>query len=107
MTARETFQAMVKAHVRPPLRNAGFKSSALTWRLQSSDGDFVLVNLQQSRRDSGDAVRFYVNLAVVPASWWEFVVQNWGKTPLAPTESYGLLRRHLDPPNDHPTSGQG
>ncbi|MET3429949.1 hypothetical protein BJ973_009161 [Actinoplanes tereljensis] len=44
MTAKEAFGAMVKAQVGPPLRAAGFKGSAPTWRLISPAGDIAIVN---------------------------------------------------------------
>jgi Domain of unknown function (DUF4304) len=106
MTARDAFTAMLRQHAHPPLRAAGYTRAAATWRRQSPHGDIAVVNMQKSRWDIGDEVTFYVNLAIVPASWWQFIREEWGKTTAAPRESHGLLRRRLDVPADHPTLGR-
>ncbi|MBM2620611.1 DUF4304 domain-containing protein [Actinoplanes sp. LDG1-06] len=90
---------MVKTHVGPPLREAGFKGSAPTWRLRSPAGDVAIVNLQKSSYNDGDEVNFYVNLAVLPAAWWEYLIDETPqRRPANPVERDGLLRRRLDPP---------
>src|SRR4051794_27030330 len=98
---------MLKQQIGPLLRGTGFKSAASTWRLQSARGDVALINLQTSRWNADDEIRFYVNLAIVPAAWWEFLSQQLDKPPSTPRESHGLLRRRLDPPKAHPPLRHG
>ncbi|MEV0560925.1 DUF4304 domain-containing protein [Dactylosporangium sp. NPDC050588] len=99
MTAKEAFGAMVKMHVGPPLREAGFRGPAPTWRRRSPAGDIAVVNLQKSSYNDGDEVNFYVNLAVLPAAWWQYLIDDSSqKRPTNPVERHGLLRRRLDPP---------
>lgn len=106
MVAKEAFTAMVQAHVGPPLRAAGFRGSAPTWRLTSPSGDVAIVNLQRSRWDHGDAVTFYVNLAVLPALWWQCLKHDGRAVrPRDPVEAHGLLRRRLDAPAQEPLRG--
>ncbi|GIJ70870.1 DUF4304 domain-containing protein [Virgisporangium ochraceum] len=91
------YTEMLRQHVHPSLRAAGYARAASTWRRQSPRGDLAVVNLQRSRWEAGDRVTFYVNLAVLPAARWRYIREEWDRVPAAPQESHGLLRRRLDP----------
>jgi hypothetical protein len=97
VTAQDAFQTMLRGQVAPVLRNAGFKKSATTWRLHSPHGDVAVINVQKSRWNTGNEVDFYVNLAIVPAVWWENLSLDIDTRPATPHEFHGLLRRRLDP----------
>jgi hypothetical protein len=76
---------MLRDGVGPVLRDAGFTGTAPTWRLLSGRGDFAVVNLERWRWNTADEVRFDVNLALVPQSWWQFstrfLLDSAPKTP--------------------------
>jgi hypothetical protein len=107
VTARDLLGDVLKQRVHPVLRGGGFKRSGTTWRLESPQHDFAVVNVQISRWNVGDEVNFYINLAIVPAMWWQFISQRWHRTRAAPLESDGLLRRRLDPPDGAPAQPEG
>ncbi|GII25592.1 DUF4304 domain-containing protein [Planosporangium mesophilum] len=108
MGARNAFHAMLDKRIDPVLRSAGFRRSSGTWRLTAAHGDIAVVNVQKSQWTSTDEVPFFVNLAVLPAAWWEYCSQIFLQgCRVAPLESDGLLRRRLDPPEDRPTPVRG
>lgn len=107
MTAHDAFQTMLREHVAPLLRSAGFKKSATTWRRYSTHGDVAVINVQKSRWNAGDEVDFYVNLAIVPAVWWEHLALELNTRAKTSGESHGLLRRRLDPALDRVTMPNG
>ncbi|GAA1654077.1 DUF4304 domain-containing protein [Actinoplanes couchii] len=99
MTAQDAFRALVRTHVAPVLRAAGFRSASPTWRLTAPTGDMAIVNVQKSWYNDGDEVNFYVNLAILPVALWDFDERTFPrKRPALPLERDGLLRRRLIPP---------
>ncbi|MCR6484277.1 DUF4304 domain-containing protein [Amycolatopsis sp. OK19-0408] len=92
------FRAMLRDRIGPALRAEGFTGTAPTWRLTAPTGDCAIVNVQSSSMTSATAVRFVVNMAVVPEPWW-----NRPGRPgsgVRPGEADGLWRDRL-----HPTPG--
>jgi hypothetical protein len=62
------------------------------------NGDRAIVNVQSSQFNTRDAVRFIVNLAIVPEPWWAWQVGSLGAANTkTPRESHGLWRDRLHP----------
>lgn len=62
-------KSAVRDNMVPTLKAAGFKGTYPTWRLER-EGDVAVVNIQSGQYNEGTQGTFYVNLAVVPPSWW-------------------------------------
>jgi hypothetical protein len=82
------YKALLRDHVSPALRALGFKGSGGRWVFTDSNtGDMAIVQSQSCAYygDSSSMAEFYINLAVVPAPWWSYIVERDGdhatKTP--------------------------
>jgi hypothetical protein len=91
----------LRTNVVPVLRRAGFRGTFPTWRLERH-GDVAVVNVQSGQYNEGTHGEFYVNLSVVPPSWWawthECAAQTmWGSDSKDGNakESDGLYRGRL------------
>lgn len=95
VTAQEILRAEVKAVLAPALRQAGFTGSQGTWVMRAPNDDCALVNLQSSRFSTADDLRAVLDLAVIPAPWWDWLRALNSERPQAPKEQHGLWRRRL------------
>lgn len=94
---------MLRDRIGPVLRAEGFTGTAPTWRLTAPDGDCAIVNVQSSSMTTAKAVRFTVNLAVVPEPWWTRPGRPGGGAK--PSEADGLWRDRLHPARGVPQHG--
>src|SRR4051812_36014984 len=69
MTAQEAFALMMREQVAPALRGLGLEGSGQTFSLPS-DRYWALVGFQKSVGSSSAAVKFTMNLQVVPRDAW-------------------------------------
>ncbi|WP_420485490.1 DUF4304 domain-containing protein [Intrasporangium calvum] len=91
-------RAALRDVVAPVLKSAGYRRSGQTWRRLNSLGDTSIVNVQMSAWNSAETARVYVNLAVVPAPWWDWTRLDLGiPDGKAPLEQHGLYRDRLEP----------
>lgn len=102
--AKDALKSAVKDGFVPTLRAAGFKGTYPTWRLER-DGDTAVVNIQSGRYNEGTHGTFYVNLSVVPPSWWAWTHEcapdsPWGSSsqPGRAHDWDGLYRGRLMSP---------
>jgi hypothetical protein len=63
VTAQETFEAFLGAHVWPFLKERGFKRSKGTFH-RAVDDNWEIVNFQKSKYSHADEVSFTINLAI-------------------------------------------
>ncbi|MFJ6761167.1 DUF4304 domain-containing protein [Streptomyces sp. NPDC091273] len=63
---------LVKQHVAPMLKAAGFKRSGRTFRLVAGNGDQAVLGFARHYTDPGAAV-FDVSYGIVPAPYWEWI----------------------------------
>ena len=68
-TAQETFGSMMKDQISPGLRTLGFKGSGQAFTLPD-DGHFAQVGFQKSTYSDSTAVRFTINVSVIPFDAW-------------------------------------
>jgi hypothetical protein len=78
---------LVKQHVAPVMKAAGFKKSGRTFRLIADNGDQALLGFARHYVDP-DAAVFDVGFGIVPALYWEWINrQHWAsgevKAPIA------------------------
>jgi hypothetical protein len=92
------YKEMLRDQIGPLLRASGFKGPAGHWSLtDTATGDLALVQTQGSAWNTAAATSFYVNLAVVPAPWWQYLTYRDGGTPSkTPKEYHGVWRARLD-----------
>lgn len=96
-SAHELFRHLARDRVGPLLRSFDFKGSVPNWRLSSPNGDSAIVNLQRSAWNGPEAVAFYVNVAIVPVPWAEWL-DHASSTPAAtvhPRASAGVWQRRV------------
>ncbi|WP_127355772.1 DUF4304 domain-containing protein [Actinacidiphila soli] len=68
---------LVKQHVAPVMKAAGFKKSGRTFRLIADNGDQVILGFARHYVDP-DAAVFEVGYRIVPAPYWEWINrQHW------------------------------
>jgi hypothetical protein len=105
--AQAAYAESVANRITPRLRAAGFRGTAGNWSLTASSGDVAIVNLQKSRWNTANEVGFTVNLAVVPAPWFEWMKKQYRLTATAkPREYHGLWRDRLRPADGLSRDGQ-
>ena len=105
--AQAAYADVVAHRITPRLRAAGFRGTAGNWTLKASNGDMAIVNLQKSRWNTADEVGFTVNLAIVPAPWFEWMQKQNRLSPTAkPREYHGLWRDRLRPADGQSRDGQ-
>ncbi|MDX3540658.1 DUF4304 domain-containing protein [Streptomyces sp. MB09-01] len=77
---------LVKQHVAPVMKAAGFKRSGRTFRLAADNGDQAVLGFARHYVDP-DAAVFEVAYGIVPAPYWEWInrhsVGGDGRAPLA------------------------
>jgi hypothetical protein len=96
MTARDHVHRFLKEVVRPYLRAEGFAATGQTWRLHTPDRDFAIVSVQSSKWSTPEMYECVMNLAVVPAPWWDWQQSRLARaTPALPGEASGLYRGRL------------
>ena len=96
VTAQEMLRGEVKAVLAPALRRAGFTGSQGTWVLRAPNHDCAVVNLQSSGFGTAEDLRCVLNLALIPAPWWDWLrTLNPERSYRAPKEQHGLWRRRL------------
>ena len=91
-TAQETFGSMMKEHVSPELRTLGFKGSGQAFTLPD-DAHFAQVGFQKSTYSDSTAVRFTMNISVIPFDAWAEARLRKPYFPAKPSPSvlYGSL----------------
>lgn len=55
------------------LAAAAYQREDRSWTRTSPLGDFAIVGVQRSRASLNDEIGFYVNLAIVPLPWWDWL----------------------------------
>jgi hypothetical protein len=106
-SAQAAYAEAVAHRITPRLRAAGSRGTAGNWNLTASNGDVAIVNLQKSRWNSADKVGFTVNLAIVPAPWFEWMQKQHRLSATAkPREYHGLWRDRLRPADGLSRDGQ-
>lgn len=89
---------MLRDQVAPTIREFGFKGSGRNFRQMTERGDLAFVNFQGSDTSTSSDARFYINVSVLPAPWFEVVTDPWPQRP-KPSYSFGLYQDRLDPPS--------
>jgi hypothetical protein len=89
--ARDALKTALRTDVVPVLRTAGFRGTFPTWRLERH-GDVALVNVQASKYDVGVHGDFFVNLSVVPPSWWAWTHECAAQTMWGSNSQEGHAR---------------
>ncbi len=105
MTVQDAYRAALRDMVGPAARAHGFKGSAPTWRRFNAQGDQAVVNVQGSSTSHSAYMRFYVNAALLPEPWVDWVsylAQAPGMPDLVPVRrkahySLGLLEGRIEP----------
>lgn len=87
-TAIAVFRDMLKSQFGPMLRECGFRGSAPTWHIKSTNGDYGSVNFQSSSATNHQGVLFYINLGYTPQAWFDFQSMTTG---LKPKRGYEFL----------------
>ena len=92
------FDKMLRAHVAPALRSAGYTGRGRTFRLIAESGDQAIVRLHRSG-GQGDQVEFSVDLGVVTVPYWDWLGEVFPRAPdRAPSDTDGLWRGRLHAP---------
>ncbi|MFC8730852.1 DUF4304 domain-containing protein [Luteimicrobium sp. NPDC057192] len=84
-TAQEHFRAILRDRVAPELRRLGLRGSGQAYTLPDDD-HFAQIGIQKSDSSSREAVKFTMNLSVVPKAAWAELAreQSWrGARPSA------------------------
>jgi hypothetical protein len=85
------------------LHPRGFHSSGAVWRLIRPEG-VAVIHKQPSERSRPDARMFYIDTAVAPKEWWDWLAYRTGQTqPMNKASdiySIGLMERRV--PCPHP-----
>lgn len=107
MRATAVFMGMLRDRIGPALRAEGFTGSGTTWTLKAPNDDWAVVNAQSSSASTSDAVRFVINMAIVPEPWWSChrVIRSARGATRAPKEYDGLWRDRLHPSRHVPHHG--
>jgi len=80
----------------PALRQDGFTGSGSTWVRGAPNRDRAVVNLQSSQFSTADEVRCNMNLALIPAPWWEWLQAfHLERSYRTPKHQHGMWRRRL------------
>ncbi|MDQ1044972.1 hypothetical protein [Streptomyces sp. V4I2] len=87
---------LIKQHVAPVMKAAGFTKKGRTFRLVAPHGDHLLMEVRREAVDPGREV-FDVTFTVVPLSHWEFVNRQYADPP-QPDASGALATCPVMPP---------
>ena len=92
---------LTDVYVRPCLDALGLAAQgANTFRLVSETGDAVVVEVQLASASTRTESRFYINLALVPLPWLEYMRETRSREGLSnPRPEEGLVSGRLEPPN--------
>ncbi|MFE6755712.1 hypothetical protein ACFVDQ_19260 [Streptomyces sp. NPDC057684] len=91
---------LIREHVAPVMRRAGFKRSGRTFRLIADSGDQAVLGFARHYADP-DAAVFEVGYRMVPAPYWEWVNrQHWnsGQVGAPPAFVSAALAGDVVPP---------
>jgi hypothetical protein len=105
LSGQDAFRVLLRDEVAPFLRGHGLKGSGQSFRLQHPSGNLGLVTFQKSHGNSATSVRFYVNLATVSSTLWDWQVAHGYRQPsVMPREHTGHFRERLESllPLGHP-----
>jgi hypothetical protein len=83
-SSQEIYAAALKDEVAPVLREAGFKGSGANFTLPS-ETHFATIGFQKSQYSDRDALKFTINLKVVPKAVWEEMRQQRSHLPAKPS----------------------
>lgn len=94
-TAQELFADVLKSSFAPALRAAGLRGSGQSFTLPS-DSHFALLGFQKSQFSDSRAVKFTVNIKVVPKSVWATMRAERPHFPAnpSPNTGYGSFEWH-------------
>ncbi|MGW1540887.1 hypothetical protein ACWCPM_11705 [Streptomyces sp. NPDC002309] len=87
---------LVREHVAPVMKTAGFSKKGRTFRLAAGNGDHLFLQFDTHAVDPGRHV-FDVTFSVVPLPYWEFVKRQHVDPP-APDASGALATCPVIPP---------
>lgn len=87
-----------RQYATPILVDHGFAASGRTYRRVADNGDTAVVNFQSSSGSHPGAYLFYVNLAVVPVPWLDWITKGAADPEtFRPTSEYGLFKARIRP----------
>ena len=99
---RAAVKVFFDQHITPALLAHGYAKGGRTYRLASDLGDAAVINFQVSSGTSRDEYQFYVNLAIAPVPWVDYLRSLRSGTPKPISdpadESEGMLRARVNPP---------
>ncbi len=97
---RGAVNTFFKAHVSPALHRRGYSQQGRVYRLVSAMLDTVAVDFQVSAGTWRYEYRFYVNLALVPEPWLDYMRSAIPDLANQQAQaSAGLITARLDPPH--------
>jgi hypothetical protein len=92
---------VIKDHVAPVLKEAGFAKSGKTFRRTADNGDVAVIEFQRSAGSLDDRIIFFVNLAAVPVPQHDWLYHD---APAArarkPSSAAGLWRQRILAPDE-------
>jgi hypothetical protein len=90
--------ALFREYINPYFRGRGFTRQGRVYRRTNDGGDMAVVQFQASSGSTADSYRFYVNIAVIPKPWQDFLdfdaVQHSAQ-PRPPDGSRGMYWRRV------------
>jgi hypothetical protein len=75
----------------------GYRRTRRVWRKSNDVGDLVVFDVQSSAFNSADEVRFFVNLAAIPAPAWDCKQDLGGRRAAGPGTPDGVYQERLRP----------
>jgi hypothetical protein len=87
---------LIRQHVAPVMKAAGFTRKGRTFRLAAPHGDHVIVEIDADAVDP-DTYAFWVNFWMVPLPHWEFAYRQYAE-PARPDASGALATCPVVPP---------
>jgi hypothetical protein len=94
--AANLLDIVIKNHVVPVLKDAGFVKSGKTFRRTASNGDVAVIDFQRSAGSWRDRIIFFVNLAAVPVTQHDWLCRD---SPVIrarkPSSAAGLWRERV------------
>ncbi|MER5485933.1 DUF4304 domain-containing protein [Streptomyces sp. NPDC002812] len=90
---------LVKQHVAPVMKAAGFKKSGRTFRLTTSNGDQAILGFARHYVDPAAAV-FEVDYRIVPAPYWDWITRHYAESDAPAPMAFGsaVLTGRVVPP---------
>jgi hypothetical protein len=91
---------LIDTQLKPLLAARGFTAQGGTFRHASAAGDVVVVETQLSSGSARERSEFFVNLALVPLPWLQYLRESRAPADLSGARAAeGLVSGRLDPPN--------